>query len=132
MNEAHLTGGCHCGTIRYRLGGPVVAACVCHCASCRRTSGAASVAWLTVAAGDFIALAGDPTRYASSPGVTRGFCPVCGTSISFQISPDSIDVTIASLDDPEAVVPDRETWLDHRVSWAATNPALKGFPEGDC
>lgn len=131
MSETPLTGGCHCGTIRYRIDGPVVSAGICHCASCRRTAGAESVAWLTVAPGDIVQLAGDPTRYTSSPGVTRTFCPVCGTSLTFQNGLSSIDITLASLDDPEAVPPTREWWLDHRVSWNPANPALEGFREGD-
>lgn len=129
MSDVSLTGGCHCGTVRYRVEGPILYAGICHCVSCRRTAGAESVGWLTVAVGHFTQLAGDPARYASSPGVTRTFCPACGTTLTFQNRPDSIDVTLASLDDPEAVPPTQESWLSHRLSWNARNPDLPGFPE---
>jgi hypothetical protein len=125
-----LAGGCHCGAVRYRIDGPVLAAGVCHCATCRRCAGAESVGWLTVEPTDLTLLAGDPVRYTSSPGVTRTFCPTCGTSLTYQCDPGSIDLTLASLDDPEAVPPTRECWLDDRLSWNPANPALEGFPGG--
>jgi len=130
MSDATLTGGCYCGAVRYRIDGPVLSAGICHCATCRRTAGAESVGWLTIAPAQLVQLAGDPMRYTSSPGVIRTFCPTCGTSLSYQNDPGSIDLTLASLDDPEAVPPTRECWLDHRLSWNPANPALEGFPEG--
>lgn len=130
MSETSLTGGCHCGSIRYRVEGEIVGACICHCASCRRTVGAESVGWLSVGTDALVLLAGDPTRYTSSPGVTRTFCPVCGTSLTYQFEAGQIDIILASLDDPEAVVPTREFWLDHRLSWNPANPDLAGSPEG--
>lgn len=38
----------------------------------------------------------------SSPGVTRGHCADCGTSISYENEkrPGEIDITLNSLDDP--------------------------------
>jgi hypothetical protein len=129
MSDHSYTGGCHCESIRYRVETPILYAGICHCASCRRTAGAESVGWLTVEVSNYVQLAGDPVRYTSSPGVTRTFCPVCGTTLTFQNGPSSIDVTLASLDDPEAVPPTQESWLSHRLSWNAPNPDLPGFPE---
>jgi hypothetical protein len=125
-----IDGGCICGAVRYRIAGPVLSAGICHCLSCRRAAGAESVAWLTIATGDFRLLAGELATYHSSPGVTRGFCPRCGTSLTFAAAEGgSIDVTLASLDDPERVRPTKEWWLSHRLSWNPANPDLVGFPE---
>jgi len=41
-------GGCLCGAVRYRMVGAPLSSAICHCASCRRASGAPTVAWLTV------------------------------------------------------------------------------------
>ncbi len=38
-------GGCLCGTIRYRIAGPIAWAAHCHCAMCRRASGAVALTW---------------------------------------------------------------------------------------
>jgi hypothetical protein len=124
-----LTGGCLCGAIRYRIEAPVLSCGICHCGSCRRAAGAESVAWLTVAREGFRLVAGALATYASSPGVERGFCPRCGTSLTFRRrSDESIDITVASLDDPEAAPPRAEWWLEHRLSWNPANPDLAGFP----
>ncbi len=126
-----LEGGCLCGALRYRLdptGG--VAASICHCVTCRRAAGAQSVAWATVGTDRFVWTAGAPATHVSSPGVLRSHCPTCGTSLTFQSSPDSIDVTLASLDDPEGLPPTTEIWLSHRLSWEPVDPRRPGFSRG--
>lgn len=130
MSDASpLAGGCLCGAIRYRLTGPIIFCGICHCRSCRLSAGAESVGWATVAAGDFALDAGSPAAYASSPAVQRGFCAKCGTTLTFRLEGgDSIDVTLASLDDPESAPVSSEVWLDHRLSWNPANPKLAGYP----
>ena len=125
-----IEGGCLCGAVRYRIDGPVLGASICHCATCRRAAGAQSVAWLTVPADGFALVQGQPAAFASSPGVERTHCAVCGTSLTFRADASSVDVTIASLDDPEAVPPSSEIWLEHRLSWEPVDPARRGMPRG--
>lgn len=128
-NASALTGGCLCGSVRYRIEGPLQSCGICHCATCRRAAGAPSVAWLTVERGQFGLVAGALATYASSPGVSRGFCDRCGTSLTWSRDRETgIDVTVASLDDPEAVSLRSEWWLDQRLSWSPANPDLQGFP----
>jgi hypothetical protein len=64
-------------------------------------------------------LSGTPAVLHSSPGVTRQFCNRCGTALTYASGrhADTIDVTTASLDDPEAYPPTAEVWLEHRLSW---------------
>ena len=124
-----LEGGCLCGALRYRIEADRLATSICHCATCRRAAGAQSVAWTTVPANGFAWTAGAPAAYVSSPGVVRTHCPVCGTSLTYQSAVDSIDVTVASLDAPEALPPAREIWLAHRLAWEPVDPALPGFPQ---
>ncbi len=40
-----LTGGCHCGAIRYEVEGEPLTHALCHCSDCRRHSGAPMVGW---------------------------------------------------------------------------------------
>jgi hypothetical protein len=125
-----LEGGCLCGAVRYRIDAAPSGAGICHCATCRRAAGAQSVAWATVPAAAFAWTAGEPATHTSSPGVVRRHCAVCGTSLTYQNEPSSLDVTLASLDDPEAVRPTNEIWLAHRLSWEPIDPARRGYPEG--
>lgn len=128
---AAAEGGCQCGAIRYRFDAGTGRAGICHCRSCRRSTGAPSVAWVTVPAAALAVTRGAAVQYASSPGVRRGFCGRCGTSLFYRADgEDSVDVTVASLDDPEAVPPRKEVWLSHRLSWEAVESGRPGFAEG--
>ena len=126
-----LLGGCLCGAVRYRIDAAPTAVMICHCAICRRAAGAPSVAWATIPAAGFAFTAGRPAEYASSPGVIRTHCAACGTSLTFRRDcGGEVDVTLASLDDPEALPPEYEGWLAHRLSWEAVDPARPGRDGG--
>lgn len=122
-----LTGGCACGDVRYVVSGPISDSTNCHCNACRRASGAPFVSWFSVPrhALVFTARAGEPpganegVERASSEHAHRRFCPRCGTALTFRSSetPDEIDVTTASLDDPSAVPPSDHTFTESALSW---------------
>lgn len=123
-------GGCLCGRVRYRVRGLPDSVSVCHCATCRKASGAPSVAWAVFPLTDFAVTAGRMTLHASSPGVERGHCAECGTSITFfETGAATIDITLASLDDPEGLTPTREIWLSHRLAWEAVDEGRAGAVE---
>jgi hypothetical protein len=123
------TGGCLCGAIRYRVTGPPRATTLCHCESCRRATGGPSLAWTVFDRDRVEIVRGALAVHASSPGVERGFCGYCGTSLTYRRAdhPGELDVTTASLDDPQAFPPTKEIWVEERLSWIAPNPALTQF-----
>ena len=123
------TGGCLCGAVRYRITGPLRATSLCHCDSCRRATGGPSLAWAIFGEDDVEITSGTLAVYESSPGVERGFCARCGTSLSYRRAnrPGLFDVTTASLDDPQAFPPAVEIWTEERLSWEAVNPGLPQF-----
>lgn len=122
-------GGCLCGAVRYRITGDPVARTLCHCRSCRLASGAPSLAWTVVRVGDLHHDGEPPAEFESSPGVFRAFCARCGTSLGWRTvaKPGTIDVTTASLDDPDAFAPTKEIWVEHRLAWEAANPSLPQY-----
>ena len=124
-----MTGGCLCGAVRYEAIGPARALTLFHCTSCRLAAGAPSLAWAVFESDGFRFTAGAPTTFASSPGVTRGFCGACGTSLTYQRTTraDAIDVTTASLDDPNAFAPTKEIWVGDKLAWEALNPSIAHF-----
>jgi hypothetical protein len=127
-----LRGGCFCGAIRYQAAGTPFNETNCHCSICRRTSGAPFVAWFTVKRSEFRFIAGEPAMLASTPVGLRRFCARCGTPLTFEHRnfPDEIDVTVGSLDDPEAVPPKDHTRTSSRLRWARTPDGLPEFSEG--
>jgi hypothetical protein len=126
-----LTGGCFCGHLRYEVTGEPFNESICHCSMCRRASGAPFVAWFTVKRGEFHFVGAEPARFASSAQAVRGFCPRCGTSLTFENvqTPDEIDIATASLDDPSAVPPKDHIYTASRVSWIRLCDGLPEFPE---
>ena len=119
-----LEGGCFCGAIRYAVKAEPLGRGICHCRSCRRIAGAESVGWAVNNVANFEFTRGEPARFESTPGIERTFCPRCGTGLTYQRQSTSIDITLASLDDPEALPAKNEVWCEERISWNALNPDL--------
>jgi hypothetical protein len=85
--------------------GPLSDAGACHCSQCRRMTGHFFAA-ATCAKAD-LAFESDETLawYASSPGVGRGFCSRCGSSLFWhRDDEDRIDILAGSLDAPTGLV----------------------------
>ena len=124
-----IAGGCHCGAVRYQASGTAYGITHCHCRTCRRTSGAPFVTWAGFDSDKFHFTQGQPASYASSQNVRRGFCSQCGTALTYQRLdlPNSIDVTLGSMDDPEQLKPEDHTWTESRVSWVVFDDDLPTY-----
>jgi len=125
--ELLLHGGCLCGRLRYALRRDEIADTgYCHCRLCQRSAGAPVLAWLSVPVAFFDYLSGRPRPYLSSKQYTREFCPDCGTQLVFRaVEPEAtLDVTIASLDQPELVPPAKHIWCESRIRWFDTSDSL--------
>lgn len=118
MSESHC-GGCQCGALRYRIRAPLRDIAHCHCGVCRRCSGGIVTTWVTVPLASFQWLAGTPRVYASSASCTRSFCGDCGAQLCLYttLSPQTLDVTVATLDHPERAPADRHIWVQSRLPW---------------
>jgi hypothetical protein len=125
-------GGCLCSAIRFRITGEPVYSSICHCATCRRASGAPTVGWLTFNRNQVAMLTGHPRLYRSSQGIVRQFCGTCGTQLTYEASssPATIDITTVSLDDPNLFPPSLEVWLEHRLSWQSAHQNLAQHQRG--
>lgn len=118
MNDERYSGGCFCRAVRWSAKGAPRHRLVCHCSSCRRTVGAHAVAWATFARDDF-SFDGEPTRFESSPGVVRTFCPHCGSSLTYETDdrPGEIDLTQATLDSPSELDVTGHIWMQDAAPW---------------
>lgn len=125
MSEQHQ-GGCHCGRVRYALSAPLEDVAHCHCSVCRRTSGGIVMTWLTAPLSSLQWLQGTPNVYASSATCTRYFCPHCGAQLALftSLSPNTVDITVATLDQPEQAPATRHIWVGSRLPWLQLDPQL--------
>ena len=119
-------GGCHCGALRYSFTAPLDDVAHCHCSICRRTTGGTLVTWATIPRSAFGWLQGSPACYHSSPGNHRYFCAQCGAQPIFETdrTPDTLDVTVSSLDHPESAPPSRHIWVNSRLPWLHLDDGL--------
>jgi hypothetical protein len=117
-----LTGSCFCGLVRYQAPEPLYRPTLCHCRSCRRACGAHAVGWFTVLEDRIVYLQGKPVERQSSDGVWRGYCGQCHSPMTYRNAERAaeVDVTIASLDDPDLLEPADHIHMGQAVGWLAS------------
>lgn len=114
-----LTGGCNCGQVRYELQGRPVRVGLCHCETCRKSTGSAfSFFGIWSRAG--ATLSGELACWQVRAGGER-FCPRCGSQLfCWEDGSDEIEVKLGTLDDPSGdFVPAYELWTVRREHWLA-------------
>ena len=112
-------GGCLCGAVRYRVEGEPLSSGICHCETCRWAASAPSLPFAVFPADRFAITKGQPAKFHSSPRVTRSFCGLCGSPLTYDNAdePDTIDVMTCSLDAPDAFPPTHHVWVSEKIAW---------------
>ena len=125
-----VSGGCHCGAVRYEADGEVLHHAICHCEDCRRASGAPMIAWIASKSDQVRLTRGAPKIRASSEHGRRHFCADCGTGL-FCTNDTSLlgitDIQSATSDNPEAVPPTAHIQYAEHLSWTERMDALMKF-----
>lgn len=120
MNRSY-SGGCACGAVRYELRSEPYDAGWCHCRTCQLNSGAPAMVFASVKSGDLVFTAGEDKvkSFASSSFGHRLFCGECGTPLAMEANhqPETIDFSVATLDDPDAVTPGFHIFHASRIGW---------------
>lgn len=119
-------GHCFCNAIKFEVEGPEKFACFCYCDSCQRAAGAPVVAWSTYQKSSFRVTQGEMHYFRSSPGVTRGQCANCGSSISYENEdrPDDIDITLNTHDDPSGPNLRAHIYTESKPPWMSIGDDL--------
>lgn len=114
-----IEGGCFCKKIRYAIDDGAYSSVNCHCTMCRHIHAAPYVTWLVVPVERFRYLTAAPSQLDSSAKGTRYFCSACGTHVTCVNAshPEIVDVSIGSLDTPEAFAPTSSFFADTRLPW---------------
>lgn len=124
MTNEGYAGSCLCGAVRYQAAGAPERVNNCHCVQCRKASGAAMLTLATFPA-NRVTIAGEPAFFRSSEAAERGFCPACGSTLFWRrIGSDLIDVSVGTLDDPDALPPVEHLFVKSRVAWFETTDDL--------
>ena len=120
MNDL-LTGGCACGAVRYQLKSEPFDTGYCHCRTCQLNSGAPAMVFSSVPVDDLVFTKGaDRVKtFKSSSFGFRRFCGECGTPFTMEVDhqPETVDFSVATLDDPSAVAPGFHIFWGSRIGW---------------
>ena len=125
-------GGCLCGAVRYMLHGLPDWSAHCHCRSCQKALGAGFATWCRVKDENFEVAKGQIKICETSPGVERGFCGNCGTSLTYVAKPEQegqswqgqVWVLAPTLDDPSVASPRAHVYVSHQQSWVILDDGL--------
>jgi hypothetical protein len=100
-----IEGGCYCKGIRYVAEGDPIFSGQCHCRECQYISGGGPNLVMGMPESGFTYTKGTPKRFKRADleqGVTREFCPECGTHLLTRTAsvPGAVLMKVGTYDDP--------------------------------
>ena len=92
------------------------------------SAGAPYVVWRSVAREDLVVTRGEKRKIAQVNRI-RSFAACCGTHLFFEDAKDSdtIDVTVASFDDPVPFAPQKTIFLEDKLPWVVIDESIPSF-----
>jgi hypothetical protein len=114
-----FSGSCQCGAIRFQIEGKPKWVAHCHCADCRRATGAAASTYVGSEREQAKFLAGTPKAYHSSKGVRRTFCGDCGSPIAYEGErwPSEIHFFVGLFERADDLVPQVQVYEAEKMPW---------------
>ena len=126
-----IKGSCACGGICFEIDA-VRSMTHCHCAICRKLTGASFATYAHVEKAKFRWRAGQELiiRYESAPGSFRAFCRVCGSRAPGQAPYlATVSVPAGLLDDDPGVRPLLHVFTSSKAPWWEITGDLPQFPK---
>jgi hypothetical protein len=119
MAQAKVEGGCICGAVRFVASGDPTGVFWCHCQSCRRHSGAPVSVFVGYERDAYAVTKGQITKFKSSPGTTRGFCAVCGSTLTCESTmvPAETHFHVGAFDDAARFEPTKHYFKNEQLPW---------------
>ena len=117
------SGSCLCGSVKFKVTGPVKFVAHDHCSICRKAHGATFVTWCGVKSEteQFQLLSGNDclTSYQSTKEAERQFCKICGSQMFFRSNnwPGEVHFTRASIDQEMFEKPKAHVYYSDKASW---------------
>lgn len=128
-----LSGSCGCGTVNYKINGPLKAVVNCHCTMCRKNNGTPFSTYCVVAQTDFDIFEGQENiaTYEASGDVKKRACEKCGSPLyqSHQRYPDVFMIFHGSLTESSVVPPTFNIFCDNKLSWVEKLFEIKNFAQ---
>lgn len=134
--QIFATGGCDCGSVRFRmLSRPLFVHC-CHCRWCQRESGSAFALNAMIEADRMVSLGVAPeavdTPSASGKGQRILRCPQCRIAVwsHYAGAGDAVCfVRVGTLDEPDRCPPDMHIFTGSKQQWVVLPEGVPAVPE---
>lgn len=112
------TGCCRCGAVRFSASAEPHHVSYCHCGDCRRASGAPVSAFVGFMA-DEVTFSGTPAKTFHNGPVTRSFCGVCGSPLTYADArlAGRVYFMIGAMDRPEDFPPTCHAHADRQLPY---------------
>jgi hypothetical protein len=112
-------GGCLCGAVRFRAVGAPNWILWCHCQSCRKHSGAPASVFVAFEHKAVTVVKGEITQFNSSPGVQRGFCSRCGSTLTCENErfPTEAHYHVGAFDRAAELKPTGHIFQEEQLPW---------------
>lgn len=126
--EKTYTGGCLCGAMRYIAMGPAQKPHTCSCKQCQRHSGALTQVWIEFSQEQvkWVGPGGEPSRWRSSEGSSRAFCPTCGSTLGAIDDKPTLGLALGTFDSPnrKELAPKFHAYIARRPKWWAIHKVV--------
>ena len=115
----HLTGRCYCGAIRLQARALPSATAYCHCADCRRVTGAPVAAFAAFDEADVTFSPNEGREISINPGVRRTFCQSCGSPLAgrYDYLPGKVYIAVGLLDQADDIRPNLHAHFSAKLAW---------------
>src|SRR5262245_56907393 len=127
------TAMCCCGGLRLRVRGEPSRVVTCHCLQCQRRTGSVFGDNAYFSRSAIQAIEGESREFSRTTErggrMTFHFCPKCGSSIYWQVSPESeiVGVAVGAFADPGFTKPSRSVFGVTRHHWVAQLEGIEAF-----
>ncbi len=124
-----ITGGCHCGSVKYQAEIDPTTVGLCHCTDCQVFSGSAFRATVPARKEGFT-LTGQPKVYVktaeSGNKRAQAFCPDCGTHLYATSVEDQkvFGIRVGTSDQRNELRPAKQIWCQSAQAWAMNIDSL--------
>ena len=131
-----FSGGCLCGSVRYKVSSDPSFVLNCHCEDCRRSTGSVYGTNVFVDE-DKVQITGEVSLYVhtadSGNEMTKRFCPNCGTLLFGNSSgrQNSVSIRAGTIDQFDLIKPQMNVFVAKKIESTPINdrlPRSEGMP----
>lgn len=114
-----ITGRCYCGKTLIQASTPPTAVAYCHCADCKRVTGAPVAAFAAFNDADVTFSPDEGRAISINPGVTRNFCDACGSPLAgrYDYLPGTVYIALGLLDQAADIPPELHAHAGGKLPW---------------